>query len=409
VKPSATLLAIASAAAALLGVSLGNELLFVIGWLLAVVTVVFLKPKPKVEPRGPATPTGGFSDPNLKARFQELNSYFSFKESEARLDAYSKWLFGLVAVLITLGSAGFVSNTLRPTGAGLLTWGAAIVFAGVAFAWGSKGLVPRWAAHDGSLPGMDRAAKQYLMDRVRNYRIAGELAGAALILAALTPLATYLVPETGSFFFLRPNGPQLAYEVKEPGVIEASVEGDGLDRFSTLTMWSSAGVAADPPCATPPGSPQLPVATPTPELTPAITKSNAADPTPAPSVQASFVPAASPSASPGQQAASPSASAEATGESAIPDEEGSGPPLFLPAHHVTADFFGRAEATVTITDLWQLTDEPVLCVTWFGGRVGPQGAGTLIQQGELATGGRWAAFDLPVVVRPVPSPGPSSD
>jgi hypothetical protein len=146
-----------------------------------------------------------------KAEFDSLRAVFDPKAGLDRLDSYGKWLFASAAIIGSLGAGLSNSAFLKLRGASVWLFALAILGLGFSLVAASRSIAPHWInARLNDLVSLRRAVDEQFKTRRRELAAAARFFALALVLAALSPLAS-LISEK--------NTPVIHYHCRRKGGI----------------------------------------------------------------------------------------------------------------------------------------------------------------------------------------------
>lgn len=155
-----------------------------------------------------------------KAEFDSLRAIFDPKTGLDRLDSYGKWLFTSAAIVGSLGAGLSNSAFSKLRSAGVWLFAFAILALGFCLVAASRSIAPHWInALLNDLASLRCAVGQQFKTRRRQLAVAAGLFAFALVLAALSPIAS-LVGQN--------RLPVVHYSVDEKGAFEAGLEASNL-------------------------------------------------------------------------------------------------------------------------------------------------------------------------------------
>jgi hypothetical protein len=155
-----------------------------------------------------------------KSEFDSLREVFDPKAGIDRLDSYGKWLFTSAAIIGSLGAGLSNSAFSKLHGAGVWLFAFAVLALGFSLVAASRSIAPHWInALLNDLVSLRHAVEEQFKARRRQLSVAAGLFAFALVLAALSPIAS---------LFGQNRITVVHYSVDEKGTFDAGLEGSNL-------------------------------------------------------------------------------------------------------------------------------------------------------------------------------------
>ena len=167
------------------------------------------------------------SDERL-AQFNSLVTFFDAKTSMDRIDTYAKWIFASSAVVGALGVGLANGVVAKAHGMSLILFVVAIACLGVSLVAACRSIAPQEVEIElNQLESMRRAVNEQFATREAHLRTATTFYAVALLLAAMVPITSTLLPS---------HAAKLTYSIDAKGLMNGDASVDGVRKDEAIML-----------------------------------------------------------------------------------------------------------------------------------------------------------------------------